>query len=134
MKRGLVTLAMLFSLTACSGQQVKEGAGYAVGTAMITAATALAIYGSIKDDLEDDCDEACRRAKAHRDARRQGAEERRAARRVAELDASLDAYMTTEPDAGVEQRSVVLVPDDLPVPQQSADRLDALLPEEVPEN
>ena len=134
MKKGLIVIATLITLTACSTQQVKEGAGYAVGTAIVTAATALALYGGIRNDLEDDCDAACRGARERRDARRQGAEERRAARRIAEINASLDAYLTAEPDIGTEQRSVVFVPDDLPVPQQSVDRLDAVLPEEVPEN
>ena len=134
MKRGLIVIATLFSLTACSTQQVKEGAGYAVGTAVVTAATALALYGSIRDDLDDDCDQQCRAEKQRRAARREGAEERRAARRIAEINASLDAYLTAEPDIGTEQRSVVLVPDDLPVPQESVDRLDALLPEEEREN
>ena len=133
MKRSLVVLAMLFSLTACSGQQVKEAAGYTAGTALLTAALAVAVYG-IKTDLEDDCDERCRAEKQRRDARREGAEERRAARRIAEINASLDAYLTAEPDAGTEQRSVVLVPDDPVVPQQSRDRLDALLLGEAPEN
>ena len=87
MNRSFVIFAILFSLTACSTQQVKEGAGYAVGTAIVTAATAMALYGGIRDDLEDDCDQQCRAEKQRRDARRQGAED---TRDVREPDAELD--------------------------------------------
>lgn len=133
MKRSLVVLAMMIPLTACSGQQVQEVAGWTAGAAVITAATAVAVYG-IKTDLEEDCDARCRADKQRAAALRQAAKERRRARRIAELSSSLDEYLTAEPGIPTEQRSVVFVPDDPAVPQQSIDRLDALLPEEAPEN
>ena len=130
MKRGLIVIATLFSLTACTGQQVQEAAGWTASAAVLAA---VAVY-EYKNDDEDHCDARCRQNEQRRKALRQAAEERRAAQRVAELNAALDVYLTAEPDAGTEQRSVVLVPDDPAVPQQSQDRLDALLLEEVPEN
>ena len=133
MKRALIVIATLFSLTACSGQQVQDVAGWTAGAAIITTATALAVYG-IKNDLEEDCDARCRADKQRAAALRESAEERRTAHRIAELSASLDAYLTAEPNTETEQRSVVFVPEVPAVPQQSFDRLDAVLPEEAPEN
>ncbi len=132
MKRGLIVTAALFSLTACSSQQVEQAAGWTAGAAVIAAATGLAVYG-VKKDLEDDCDARCRQDKQRRAARRQAGEERRTAQRIAELDAALDGYLTAEPDVGTEERSVVIIPDNLPVPQRSVDRLNAALPETAPE-
>ena len=133
MKRGLIITAAMFLLTACSSQQVEQAAGWTAGAALITAATGLAVYG-VKKDLEDDCDARCRADKQRRAARSQAAEERRTAQRIAELDAALDGYLTAEPDVGTEQRSVVLLPEAPEVPQQSVDRLDAVLPETAPED
>ena len=130
MKRGLIAIATLFSLTACSTQHVQEAAGWTAGAAILTA---VAVY-EIKNDYEDDCDARCRADRERGEALVEADRERRTAQRVAELNASLDAYLTSEPDAGTEQRSVVFVPDDPAVPQQSVDRLDAVLPEEEPEN
>ena len=132
MNRRLVILAMLFSLTACTGQQMKQAAGYTAGTAMVTAATAMLFYGAL--DGEDDCDATCERDKKLRAAWSEAAEDRRAAERAAELEAAFDGYVTAEPDTGTEQRSVVFLPDDPAVPQQSVDRLDAVLPEKAPED
>ena len=127
MKRGLIVVAALFSLTACSGQQVQDAAGWTAGAAVLAA---VAVY----EFKNDDCDAQCRRNEQRQDALLQAAEERRTAQRVAELNAALDVYLTAEPDAGTEQRSVVFVPDDPAVPQQSHDRLDAVILEEAPEN
>ncbi len=119
----------MFSLTACSGQQVKEAAGWTASAALLTALT---VHDIVNE--EEYCDERCWRDRWRADALRQAEEERRTAQRIAELDAALDGYLTAEPDIGTEQRSVVFVPDDPPVPQQSLDRLDAVLHEEAPEN
>ena len=128
MKRGLIVIAMLLSLSACSGQQVQQAAELTAGAALLAG---VAVY-EFKNG--DDCDARCRADRERADALNEAAEERRTAQRVAELNAELDAYLTTEPDAVTERRSIVVVPNDLPVPQQSVDRLDAVLPEEVPEN
>ena len=133
MKRSLILLAMTVSLTACSSQQVQQAAGYAAGTAMVGAGLALVGY-KIKNDLEDDCDARCQADKKRSEQLREAREASRTARRIEELSASLDGYLTAEPDIEMEQRSIVLVPDDLPVPQRSVDRLNAVLSEEVPED
>ena len=128
MKRSLVVLAMLFSLSACSGQQVQQAAEWTAGAALLAGA---AVYDYKNGD---DCDARCRADKERADALNEAAEERRTAQRVAELNAEFDAYLTAEPDAVTEQRSIVVVPDDPAVPQQSLDRLNAMLPEDASEN
>ncbi len=128
MKRGLIVITMLFSVTACSGQQVQKAAEWTAGAAILTA---VAVY-EFKNN--DDCDARCRANERRADALNEAAEERRTAQRIAELNASLDAYLTAELDAGTEERSVVFVPADPAVPPQSIDRLDAVLLEEEPEN
>lgn len=153
MRRSLIIVVMLLSLTACTGQQVQEIAGWTASAAILTAA---AVYEHKNDDdthrdntyrgvpvdgnpiyqhYTHPC-QTCveRREEQRQDALAEAAEEYRTAQRRAELNAALDAYLTAEPDAGTEQRSVVFVPADPAVPQQSVERLDAVVPEAVPED
>lgn len=151
MKRGLIVIATLFALTACSGQQVKETAQWTAGAALLTA---ISIAESLDDDdhgrsgpydgnpvFEETAPDLFRNAPPpceicvkHREEQRQealleAAEEYRTAQRRAELNAALDAYMAPATDAESEQRSVVIAPVDRAVPQNVVERLDAVVAE-----
>ena len=146
MNRGLIIIAALLSLTACTGQQVQDAAWFTAGAALQTA---IAVAEFKQDDrtpapcpqpVADDTSRnpgplfrnpTCPRHALDdwKDAQFQAADANRTAQRVAELNASLDDYLTIDPDTGTDQRSVVFVPADPAVPQQAVDRLDAVLSE-----
>ncbi len=149
MKRGLIVIATLFALTACSGQQVKESAQWTAGAALLTA---ISIAESLDDDdhgrpydgnpvFEETAPDLFRNARSpceicvkHREEQRQealleAAEEYRTAQRRAELSAALDAYMAPAGDAESEQRSVLVAPVDRAVPQNVVERFNAVVTE-----
>ncbi len=153
MRRSLIIVVMLLSLTACTGQQVQDVAGWTAGAAILAAA-AVSEYKNDDDTRRDNTyrgvpvdgnpiyrhyTHPCQICVEHReeqrqDARLEAAEEYRTAQRIAELNAALDEYRTVDREAGVDQRSVVFVPADPAVPQQSVERLDAVVPEAVSED
>ncbi len=124
MKRSLVVLAMLFSLSACSGQQVQQAAEWTAGAALLAG---VAVYDYKNGD---DCDARCRADKERADALNEAAEERRTAQRVAELNAALDNHMTVMPVVEPEQRSVVMNAGDPVIPPEVVERFNAAMPED----
>lgn len=148
--RRLSVIAIVFSLTACSAQQVQDAALFTAGAALHTAVALNEIIDEkdsrapcpqpvgedtsvnpgpvfrnptcprwALDDWKDEQLEA-----AYRAEQRYREEQRRA-----ELNAALDAYQSPDPEVAAHQRSVVFVPAEPTVPQQSIDRLDAVIAE-----
>ena len=150
MKRGLFVIATLFSLTACSAQQVQDAALFTVGAALRTAMEidkanderdrsnsycGDPIFEETAPDLFTYGGGGCA-APMNREQRRQlyeAAEANRAAHRRAELNAALEAFNAASPVADPEQRSVVLMSSDPFIPPEAVERFNAAMPENLAE-
>ncbi len=140
MKRGLIVIATLYSITACSAQQVQDAALYTVGAAI---GTAIAIDKAMDNDDERNCvvpdqtdpiypgdpiGQGSPDVLTSCDALLEADREARAAQRRAELNAALDAYNTGVPGTESGERSVVMTSGDPVVPPEVVERFNAIVP------